>query len=64
MDLHVVDLCTKRQPGRASGRMHESDEGHPSDSSSSKLTDKVVKTLNNRRRGKRKKKNITHDKKG
>ena len=56
VDLHVDDTCTKRQPCGASGRMHESDEGHPSNSSSSELTDEVVKTLNNHRRGKRKKK--------
>ena len=41
VDLHVDDTCTKRLPCGASGRMHESDEGHPSDSSSSELTDKV-----------------------
>jgi hypothetical protein len=41
VDLHVDDTCTKRQPCGACDRMHESDEGHPSDSSSSELTDEV-----------------------
>ena len=45
MDLHVDDTCTKRQPCGASGRMHESDGGHPSNSSTSDLTDKVVDTV-------------------
>ena len=45
MDLHVDDTCTKRQPCGASGRMHESDEGHPSNSSTSDLTDEVVDTV-------------------
>ena len=43
VDLHVDDTCTKRQPCGASGRMHESDKGHPSDSSSRDLTDKIVR---------------------
>ena len=41
VDLHVDDTCTKRQPCGASGRMHENDEVHPSDSSSSELADEV-----------------------
>ena len=61
VDLHVDDKGTKRLPCGASGRMHESDEGHPSDSLSSELTDKVVNKVNNRRRGKRKKKNTSYN---
>ena len=57
MDFHVDDTCTKRLLCGASGRMHESDKGHPSDSSSSELTDEAVNTVKNRRMGKRKKKN-------
>ena len=30
VDLHVGDMCIKRLPYRARGRMHESDEGYPS----------------------------------
>ena len=62
VDLHVDDTYTERLPCRTSERMHESDEGPPSNSSSSELTDEVVQTLNNHRRGKRKKKNIIHGK--
>ena len=51
VDLHDDDRCTKRLPCGASGRMHESDKGHPSDSSSSELTDEVVNMVKNCRRG-------------
>ena len=59
MDLHVDDTCTKCLPCGASGRMHESNEGRPSDSLSSKLTDGVVNMVKNRGRGKRKNKNTS-----
>ena len=45
VDLHVNDTCTKRQPYGASGWMHESDEGHPSNSSTANLTDEMVDTV-------------------
>ena len=53
VDLHVDNTCTKRLPYGASGQMHKSDKGHSSNSSSGRLTDEVVKTVNNRRRGKK-----------
>ena len=53
----MVDLIARcGTSGTEVGLMHESDEGHPSNSSSSELTYDVVKTVNTRRRGKRKKK--------
>ena len=55
VDLHINDMCTNRLPCGARGRMHESNEGHLSDSSSRKLMDEVVNTVNHRRRVKRKK---------
>ena len=45
VDLHVAGVCTKRLPCGASGRIHKSDEGHPSDSLSSELMDEVVNTI-------------------
>ena len=60
MDLHVNDMCTRRLPCRASGRMHKSDKGHPSDHSSSELTDEVVNTATMCRRGEKKKENISY----
>ena len=45
VDPHVDDTCTKLQPCGASGRMHESNEGHPNDGSSIELTDEMVNTV-------------------
>lgn len=41
MGLFVDDMCTKRLPCGASGWVHKNDEGHPSDSLTNELMDKV-----------------------
>ena len=58
--LYVNDTCTKCLPCGANGRIHKSNEGHPSGSSSRKLTDEVVNKVNNCRREKRNKKNTSY----